>query len=47
MTERKKPRTWGSVYYASLAKGHDHGYAAFRANEWERRQKKSKERPND
>lgn len=28
---------WGQPYYAALARGYDHGYAAYVADEWERR----------
>lgn len=31
--------TWGDVYYRYLAKGYDHGYAAYAADRWEARQK--------
>lgn len=30
--------TWGSIYRKWLAKGEDHGSAAYRADEWEKRQ---------
>lgn len=32
-----KAKTWGDVFYAFLAKGHDHGSAAYEADRWERR----------
>ena len=37
-----KPRfkDWGEVYRNALRKGCDHGYAAYLANEWEKRQEK-------
>lgn len=30
-------RTWGSVLLSSMARGNDFGYAAFMADQWERR----------
>lgn len=30
-------KTWGDVYYFYLNKGEDHGSAAYRADEWEKR----------
>lgn len=30
--------TWGTVYNRYLRKGHDHGDAAYRADQWEKRQ---------
>lgn len=32
---------WGTIYNRHLARGDDHGYAAFAADQWERRMKKS------
>jgi hypothetical protein len=32
--------TWGDVFRRALRRGEDHGSAAYRADEWERRQKK-------
>lgn len=40
MSERKltdHARTWGDIYKRWLAKGHDHGSAAEKADAWERR----------
>lgn len=31
------PRTWGSIYNAALRRGLDHGYAAYLADQWEKR----------
>ncbi len=33
-------KTWGDVFDANLRKGYDHGYAAWRADQWEKRQMK-------
>lgn len=33
-------KTWGDAYDANLRKGYDHGYAAWRADEWEKRHMK-------
>lgn len=33
----KTPRTWGSVYSSALRRGLDHGYAAYLADQWEKR----------
>jgi hypothetical protein len=39
-------KTWGDIYYAALRQGYDNGYAAFLADQWEKRQKqKMKEKP--
>jgi hypothetical protein len=39
-------KTWGDIYNAALRRGYDHGYAAFLADQWEKRQKqKTKEKP--
>ena len=32
--------TWGSIYQNSVDRGDDHGYAAFLADQWERRKEK-------
>ena len=32
-----KVKTWGDVFYAFLAKGHDHGSAAYEADRWEQK----------
>ncbi len=40
---KRKPRkkaTWGSIYRNALARGDDHGYAAFLAETWEKRKAK-------
>jgi hypothetical protein len=34
---KRKPHTWGSIYRNALARGEDHGYAAFLADAWEAR----------
>lgn len=31
--------TWSTVYRRHLQRGEDHGYAAFAADQWEKRQK--------
>lgn len=30
-------KTWGDAFDANLRKGYDHGYAAWRADQWEKR----------
>lgn len=35
---KRKPHTWGSIFRNALRRGEDHGYAAFLAGEWEKRQ---------
>ena len=32
-------KTWGDIYRAALHRGEDHGYAAYLADQWEKRQK--------
>lgn len=32
--------TWGSIYRNALKRGDDHGYAAYLADAWEKRQQK-------
>jgi hypothetical protein len=42
---KKKPRaphTWGSIFRKALRRGDDHGYAAFLADAWEKRQQRKK-----
>jgi hypothetical protein len=34
--------TWGTIYSRYLARGHDHGSAAFNADQWEKRQHRSR-----
>lgn len=41
---KRRLRTWGEVYRNSLARGDDHGYAAFLADEYVRRQDRQKQR---
>lgn len=39
MVEAEKERqakTWGDVYNVLLKRGYDHGYAAYRADEWDK-----------
>lgn len=36
--ERKNATTWGAVYSRRLKQGHDHGSAAYVADQWEKRQ---------
>ena len=43
-TKERKPETWGSIYRNSLARGDDHGYAAFLADQWEKRNAKKANR---
>lgn len=31
--------SWGDVYFRALGRGYDHGYAAYLADRWEKRQK--------
>lgn len=33
-------RDWGTIFRNALCRGFDHGYAAWLADEWEKRQKK-------
>ena len=33
--------TWGEIYQANLARGYDHGYAAWRADQSEKRHKET------
>jgi len=35
---RGRYKTWGEPYNAALARGHDHGSAAYIADQWEARQ---------
>jgi hypothetical protein len=38
MSKRKrKKHTWGSIYNSAVARGDDHAYAAYLADEWEAR----------
>ena len=41
MMEQPRYKTWGEPYYAALARGHDHGSAAFIADQWETRHGKA------
>lgn len=36
----KAPDTWGSVFNRWLARGHDHGSAAYEADKWEARHRR-------
>jgi len=36
-------KTWGDVYFRMLGLGYDHGYAAYRADLWEARQRSPQE----
>jgi len=38
---RNRYKTWGQPYYAALARGHDHGSAAYIADQWEARRKRN------
>ena len=40
-------KTWGDAYNAYLAKGHDNGSAAFKADEWEKRRAAREQKKND
>ena len=31
---KRKPLTWGDIYYRWLARGFDHGWAAYAADRW-------------
>lgn len=44
MKKPRKQNDWGTIYRNALARGDDHGYAAFLADEWERRQARKKEK---
>ncbi len=35
-------KTWGDAFDANLRKGYDHGYAAWRADQWEREHMKKR-----
>ena len=35
---------WATIYYRHLARGEDHGYAAYAADNWEERRKKIRNR---
>lgn len=37
-TAGRTPHTWGSIFRNALKRGEDHGYAAFLAGQWEKRQ---------
>ena len=41
------PHTWGSVYQNALNRGIDHGYAAYLADQWEKRDAKKKAKAAD
>ena len=38
--EMKRELDWGDIYYRWLRKGVDHSYAAYMANQWEKRKKR-------
>jgi len=38
----RRPHTWGSIFRNAVARGLDHGYAAFLADAWEKRQAKKR-----
>ena len=40
---RKPYQCWGEVYRAALKRGLDHGYAAWLADQWEKRKLAAKE----
>lgn len=40
---KRRRRTWGEVYRNALTRGDDHGYAAFLADEYVRRQNRQKQ----
>lgn len=35
--KKRRQHTWGSIYNNALARGNDHGYAAYLADQWEAR----------
>ena len=35
ISEKARYTRWGQPYYAALARGHDHGSAAYIADQWE------------
>ena len=37
LTEIQKPFNWGKAYYAGIRLGYDEGYAAYRADQMEKR----------
>jgi hypothetical protein len=45
MAGRKPYSSWAEVFEAHLRRGNDHGYAAFKADEWEARQKMNLSKP--
>jgi hypothetical protein len=36
---KRKNLTWADIYFREVAKGYDYGYAAWVADEWERKRK--------
>lgn len=40
----RKPITWGDIYHRWLRKGVDHGWAAMKADEWEKRKQKKEKK---
>lgn len=39
-------KTWGDIFLAAVRRGIDHGYAAFLADEYERRKQRKLEQPH-
>ena len=37
-------KTWGDVFRAALRRGYDHGYAAYLADQWEKRHETNKKK---
>jgi hypothetical protein len=37
-----KKKAWGDIYTAAVRRGYDHGYAAWLADQWERRKQAEK-----
>ena len=38
-------KTWGDIFRAAVRRGVDHAYAAFLADEWEKRAKRKRKKP--
>lgn len=41
---KRRPNDWGTMFRNALARGLDHGYAAFLADGWEKRQAKKEKK---
>lgn len=43
----RKPNDWGVIFRNALARGDDHGYAAYLADAWEARHKRKQEHEHE